>query len=480
MTGIVSYGAYIPWLRLKRETIHAAMGWLNNARLKGEKAVASEDEDSITMAVAAGIDCLGQIDRKSVDGIYFATTTAPYRDRQDAAIISAALDLREDIRAADFTDTTKAGTTALLSAIDTVKSGATANILLCAADLRPAKAGGTEEHIYGDAAASVLIGNDKPVATLECAYSLSRDFMGHWRAEYDRFEHASEDRFNRDMGYIASVRESVKGLLAKAKVEMKDITKVVYPGPYAREHGKISKAIGAAPEQLQNTLLETVGDAGAAHPLLMLVGALEEANPGDLILVASFGTGSDALLFKVTDEIKNQQGKSRFKSNLENKKYLENYQKYASFRNMLPVEVGTRGEEIVFSQVTRIYRERKIILGLVGSKCKNCGTPQFPAQRVCVKPGCGAIDQMEDYRFSDKKAKVFSYTADSLQFSMNPPAIYGVLNFEGGGRYWFDIADCDLDSIAVGMEVEMSFRRRYHDVPRGINGYHWRAVPVRG
>ena len=105
--------------------------------------------------------------------------------------------------------------------------------------------------------------------------------------------------------------------------------------------------------------------------------------------------------------------------------------------------------------------------------------PQYPSQRVCVKPGCGAIDEMEDYRFSDKKGYLFTYTGDNLAFSVSPPAIYGMINFEGGGRYWFDLTDCDLDSLKVGMPVEMSFRRKYLDEARGIYGYFWKGVPIR-
>lgn len=479
MTGIVSYGAYVPWYRLKRDTIFAAMGWLNNARLKGEKAIANDDEDSVTMAVAAGTDCLGDMGRDKVDGLYLATTTAPYRERQDGVIVASALNLRTDVRVADFTDTTRAGTVALLTACDTVKAGSAGNVLVCSADCRPAKAGGSEEQIYGDAGASLLVGNEGVVASLEGSYSVAHDFMGHWRSEHDRFEHASEDRFSRDIGYMGFITEAILGLLKKHNIKMKDVAKVVYPGPYAREHSAIGKKIGAEANQLQDPMLNSIGDAGAAQPLLMLVAALEEAKPGDLLVVAGFGAGADAVLLRVTDRIVKQQGKSRFKSYLNSKKYLENYEKYIAFRNMLPVEVGGRGEEVVFTQVTRLFRERKLILGLVGSRCKNCCTPQYPPQRVCVKPGCGSIDHMEDYHFADKKGKVFTYTGDSLQFAINPPAIYGVIDFDGGGRFWFDFCDCVLESLKVGMPVEMSFRRRYLDEKRGIHGYFWKAAPVR-
>ena len=83
------------------------------------------------------------------------------------------------------------------------------------------------------------------------------------------------------------------------------------------------------------------------------------------------------------------------------------------------------------------------------------------------------------YRFSDRKATLFTYTGDVLAFSPSPPAIYGMVNFDGGGRWMFDITDTDLDSVKVGMPVEMSYRRKYHDVKRGIHAYYWKATPIR-
>ncbi len=137
MSGIVSYGAYVPKYRIDRKLIYKAMGWLNPATfMPGEKAVANYDEDSVTMAVAAGIDCLTGIYRSKVDAVFFATTTPPYAERQNAEIIATALDCRADIRTADITDTSKAGTTAVLSAVDAVKDGSLKNVMVCAAVMR--------------------------------------------------------------------------------------------------------------------------------------------------------------------------------------------------------------------------------------------------------------------------------------------------------------------------------------------------------
>jgi uncharacterized OB-fold protein len=85
---------------------------------------------------------------------------------------------------------------------------------------------------------------------------------------------------------------------------------------------------------------------------------------------------------------------------------------------------------------------------------------------------------MEPYRFSDKVGHINSYTGDMLAASYDPPAIYGAVTFEGGGKYYFDFTDCDLDGLATGMPVAMSFRKKYYDPKREIAGYFWKAVPV--
>jgi uncharacterized OB-fold protein len=85
---------------------------------------------------------------------------------------------------------------------------------------------------------------------------------------------------------------------------------------------------------------------------------------------------------------------------------------------------------------------------------------------------------MEPYRFSDKKGKVFSFTGDLLSYTPNPPAIYAVIDFDGGGRFWFDITDCEPESLKIGTEVKMTFRRRYIDERGGIIAYFWKAVPM--
>ncbi len=120
MAGITSYGAYIPYYRLPQAVLGKAWGRRGGA---GEKALANYDEDPISMAVAAGMDCLKGIDPKTINGLFMATTSAPYKERLNATIAATALDLRDNTRSADFSNCLRAGTTALLSALDAVNAG---------------------------------------------------------------------------------------------------------------------------------------------------------------------------------------------------------------------------------------------------------------------------------------------------------------------------------------------------------------------
>jgi 3-hydroxy-3-methylglutaryl CoA synthase len=481
MTGIVSFGGYVPFYRLDRKLIFKAVGWINASTAslaRGEKAVANYDEDALTMAVAAGKDCLRDIDVHSLGGIYLASTSLPYRERLNAGIVADALNLLPNSRNADFASCLKAGSTAVLSAFDGIAAGNHEKLLVCAADCRLGKIGSPQEHMFGDGAASLLLGKGGVVAEFLDSYSLSYDFMDRWRSWDDKFDRQWEERFNRNEGYSKIIYEAISGFFKKSGIKPSDISKLICPSPTAREQAGIAKKLGIDPEKVHDNMVATVGDSGAAYSLMMLVAALQEAEPNDKILMASYGNGCDVLCFQVTDEIKKTTGIMGIKGYLEQKTSLPAYEKYTVFRNTVPQETGIRGELENATAFSHLWRERNAVHGLIGSKCTKCGTPQFPPQRVCVNPDCGAIDNMEDYSFADKKGKVFTYTGDMLAYSIDPPAIYGLVDVDGGGRLFIDFTDCRLEDLEVDMSVQMSFRRKYYDSFRGIHGYFWKAVPV--
>ena len=481
MAGICSFGAYVPRYRMDRKLVFKAMGWMNpsNAALsKGEKAVASFDEDSLTLSVAAGIDALSGMERNSVQGLYLAGTTLPYRERLNAAVAATALGLSEQTRAADFTGSPRAGTTALLSALESAQAGGADPVLVCAGDCRLGRPASPQELIFGDGAAALLVGSKKVVAEFTGSLSITYDFGDHYRGASARFDRQWEDRWIRDAGYERFIPEAVNGFLSKYGLRIEDFSRIVYPCHYLPVRKKINRSLGITAESEAENLQAEIGETGAAHTLLMLVRALEDAREGDRILVVSFGSGCDVLAFQATPAIRDLPSRNGVTGNLSRGVLLDNYTKYLVWRDILPADVGLRVEEDLWTRWSLLWRKRKDVLGLWGTRCRRCGTPQYPSQRICVNPECGAVDEMDPYRFSDKRGRIASYTGDMLAASQNPPAVYGQIVFDGGGKYMFDFTDCDLDNLAVDMPVTMSFRRKYFDPKRDISGYFWKAVPV--
>ncbi|MEW6442855.1 MAG: OB-fold domain-containing protein [bacterium] len=403
----------------------------------------------------------------------------PYKERLNAGIVASALGLQEHVRAADFTGGLKAGTTALLAALEGVAANGANRLLVCGSECRLGKPASQQEMIFGDAAAALMVGNQDVIAEFKGAYSTTYDFVDHYRGERAQFDRQWEDRWIRDLGYDHLVPETVGGLLNKYRLKITDFAKMIYPCHYPAAREKLNRVMGIPAQGEQGNLQAEIGESGAAQSLVMLVKALEDARPGDKILVVSFGSGCDALYFEATDQIEQRRPSSGISGSLAHKAALDNYTKYLVWRDILPAEAGARAEEDLWTRWSLLWRKRKAVLGLIGGKCRRCHTPQFPAQRVCVNPECGAIDEMEDYPFSHRRGRIASYTGDMLAASFNPPEMYGQIEFEEGGKYQFHFTDCDLGDLAVGLPVRMSFRKKYSDSKRGITGYFWKAVPER-
>ena len=478
--GIVSYGGYIPRLRLDRMSIYQQMGWFAPATVmvaQGERSFCNWDEDSLTMAVAAARDCLAGTDKAKVDGVYLCSTTLPFGDRQNAGVLKSTLNLRDDIHTNDFTSALKAGTSGLVAALSAVKSGDNHRMLVTATDNRQTKAAYFYEMWFGDGAGSLLVGDDNVIAEFKGSYSVSYDFVDHYRGAKNAYDYVWEERWARDEGYGKIIPEAMGGLLSKLGLSIGDVTKVVFPCIFQAEHRNIARKLGARPEQVPDNMHEVCGEAGAAHPLLLLVRELETAKPGDRILVVGFGQGADALLFEATDRIAELAPRVGVAGSLANKKVVRTYPKFLKFRDLIKTEMGIRGEAPTQTAMTVLWRRKKMLFGLVGGKCPACGTPQFPKAEICVNPACKATAKQEDFEYLDEPAKVMSYTADLLAVSVDPPQMYGMVAFDAGGRFMADFTDCDFEEVFVGQSVKFAYRKRYTDAERGFTGYFWKAIP---
>ncbi len=340
MTGITAYGAYIPRRRLQRKAVAEANAWFAPGLLasaKGERAMANWDEDSVTMAVEAGRDCLPAVDpregRAHIDAIYFASTTMPYSDRLNAGIVAQALGLSQGISALDVSSSQWVGLAALITALDGVAAGRTMSPLLVAGEKRRARAASVQELAYGDAAAALALGRTKLIATVLGSHSTTVDFVDHFRGAGEEFDYVWEERWVRDEGFAKIVPAAIMALLDRVGVAGTDIAHLILPCPFAKLDQTTAKQCGIDPGKLGDNLATNVGDSGAAHALLMLVHALESAKPGDKILVAQFGQGCDAVLFEATPEIVNLKKRNGVTGSLARRKEETNYLKYLAFND---------------------------------------------------------------------------------------------------------------------------------------------------
>jgi 3-hydroxy-3-methylglutaryl CoA synthase len=475
--GILSYGAYLPRLRLQRKSIAATNAWFAPAMrglAKGERTMANWDEDSITMAVEAVRNCLAGRDRSTVRQLMLASTTHPYDDRQNAGIVANALNLGSALAALDVTGSQRAATSALATAL---ASGDGKEILVAAGEHRRAKAASPQEMHYGDGAAAFLVGKGKPVARLLAAHSETVDFVDHFRGHDAEHDYAWEERWIRDEGYLKIVPRALEAALKSAAAKAESVTHFCMPCTLSRVAPAVAKRAGIAEGAVRDSLAAVCGDTGAAHPLVLLAHALEEAKPGDRILVAAFGQGCDALLFEVTDAITPVSAGRGVKGSLARRKEESNYAKFLAFNDHITLERGMRAETDKATPLSTLYRNRNMVTGLVGGRCRACGTLQFPSGRYCVNPKCNALDSQEPHPFSDVPASVMSYTADSLTYSPDPPHYYGMIQFEGGGRMMADFTDVG-DKVEVGMPMRMMFRIKETDPARGFVRYFWKAAPA--
>jgi 3-hydroxy-3-methylglutaryl CoA synthase len=485
MIGITSYGAYIPRLRLQRKAVAQANAWFQPnfvAGAKGERSMANYDEDAVTMAVEAGRDCLPAADpiaeRGFVDALYFASTSMPFSDRQNAGIVAQALSLPEAISSADITSSQRCGTTAIIAALDALKAGRAKAPLVVAGEKRKARAASAQELAYGDGAAALGFGDKDVIAKFVASHSLTIDFVDHFRGEGDDYDYGWEERWIRDEGYTKIVPDAVKALFDKAGVKGADIAHFILPCPFAKLDQKLAKACGVAPEAVRDQLAANLGNTGAAHSMIMLVQALQDAKPGDKILVVQFAQGCDVLLFEATDALPKLAKRAGVKGALARGRQETNYNKYLGFNGLIDIEKGMRAEVDKRTALSVLYRKNDMLMGLIGGKCNVCGTGQYPRTRICVNPNCKAVDSQEPYSFAEQGGTILSWSADFLTYSMAPPNHYGMVTFADGGRLLADITDVEQGQIDSGTKVKMVFRVKDVDEKRGFKRYFWKATPV--
>lgn len=470
MTGIVSAGAYIPYYYLQRDTIGKA--W-NTKGQKGKRTIANADEDSLTMCVEAAVDCLRRVDRKDVTALYCATVSSPYVEKSNSVLVATVCDLANDVYTADFNSSLRSGTTAMRAALDAAANNKGV-VLVTAADCRNAAPKSSSEQTFGDAGASIAIGSENVIAEFIASTSVSNEINDTWRNDGEDRIHITEQRFVTEEGYLRSMPVAVKNLLAKTGYTPDQITRFITTTATMKDHLKLAKLCGFKPDQIADTLMECVGDCGTAQPILLLNKALETAQAGDLLLLAAYGNGADAMLFKVTENINTKRPCKVVSRYFKRQAEFTEYARFLSFRSILTPVVG-QPYDIPAAPVIS-WREQNVYLKLCASRCKKCGTWTFPPQRVCYT--CRSLDEYEEIRRYDGIAKLNSWSCDRLAGRTDDPVVIQcIADDQDGCRLYLNMADFQEEEIHKDLVMEFTFRKIHNQA--GFPNYYWKFRPAR-
>lgn len=469
MAGLVSYGTYVPYFRLEKKAIAAAMGAGGG---KGTRAVASYDEDTTSMGVEAARNAIDALRGARPEALVFATTDPAYLDKTNATAIHAALDLPQEAFAVDAMGSVRSGVGAMFLA-----AGCGRPTLAVLSDRRTGLPTGNDEANGGDAAVALLFGTERPVAELVAQASSTAEFLDRWRTPGAQHSQLWEERFAETM-YVPLAQAAITDACKQAGITAESIDHLIVTGTHTRAVGVIAKGVGVNVGALIDDLNTTIGNAGVAAGSLMLCAALDRAGSNEIIMQVSVADGVDVLVWRTTTELatfKSRRTSPTLAEQIASGSSRLSYNQFLSWKGELRREPPRR-PEFDRPSAPAMSRNDGWKFPFTGSRCTACGMRHLPPQRVCVH--CHAIDQMDTERLADVPATIATFTIDRLAFSPSPPAIFAVIDFDGGGRFSCELTDADPASVAIGQRVEMTFRRLY--TSQGIHNYFWKARPVRG
>lgn len=465
MPGILSWGAYLPYRRLDRTQIAPLVGQGGG---KGTRTVASFDEDPTTMAVEAGRLALRATSAEP-DLVLFGSVLPAYADKTNATVVHAALRLDDGAGAFDLGSSARSTTGGLLLALRS-----TSTTLVTAGDIRTGLAGSAEEAAGGDGAAAVLVGegsDGSPVlAELVGAASATAEFIDRWRTPGDSRSKVWDEKYA-EVTYRPLAARAWSDALSATGVEAGDVELVAVSAPSARIASSIGGRLGAG--RVIDDLAATVGNTGAAQPLLLLSSLLEQAEPGQLVALVSVADGADVVLFRTTGALASHRPIRTVADQAASGGAVP-YGRFLSWRQVLTVEPPRRPEPPRVS-ATAAARSEEWKYGFVGSRDQVTGKVHLPPARV--SDDGTRTDEMDAAPMADVQGTVVTFTIDRVAYSPSPPIVFAVVDFDGGGRLPVELCDLDADEVQIGARVEMTFRRLF--TADGIPNYFWKARLVR-
>jgi len=474
-SGIVSWGVHLPFWRLQRSAIGSTLG---SPAGRGSRTAASHDEDTTTMGVEAArraLAALAALDGDRPEELLFSTPAPAYLDKTNATAIYAALGLSEFGGAYDLIGSVRSGIGALRSAAALADGRRTMAVL---SDLRTGFAGSPDEREGGDGAVAFVFGDEGAVGEVIASVSTSGEFLDRWRVPGETRSRQWEERFGQE-AYTPLIEAAFTEALKSAAVTADELDHVVVAGLHQRAVKAATLSFGVRSEAMAPDLTLRIGNLGAAHVGVALAEVLDRAEPGELIAVALLADGADVMILRVTPALltartaRQEVGAPTVAELIAAGRDDLPYARFLTWRGELKREPPRRPDpERPGAPAT--WRSTSWKSGFNASRCTACGFRHLPPTRICLR--CKAIDQMEKERLADRQGQVATFTIDHLAFSMSPPLVGVVVDFDGGGRYRCELTDVDPADVAIGMRVEMTFRRIW--TAQGVHNYFWKARPV--
>ncbi|HVF74470.1 MAG TPA: OB-fold domain-containing protein [Acidimicrobiales bacterium] len=431
--------------------------------------MASYDQDTTSLGVEAARRAVAGL--PAPDAVVFATTAPAYADKTNATAIHAALGLDRASAAFDMVGSVRSAMGALRFALDGCHAGRTTLAVL--SDIRTGLPGGNDEAGGGDAAAALLFGDEGVIADVVATSSATAEFLDRWRTPGESWSSVWEERFG-ETAYLPLVEAAVTDALKEAGLAVGDIDRLVVAGLHERAARGVARVVGVPKERASDELGAVLGNTGCAQPGVLLADALDRAEDGEVIMLVTLADGVEVVVFRATEKlVAFREGRPTVREQAAASMPVD-YAAFLTWRGMLRREPPRRPDPERPAGPPS-YRTEAWKFGFVASRCLECGTRHLPPDRVCLT--CGAVDQMTPERLADVPATIATFTVDRLAFSLSPPVVVAVVDFDGGGRFQCEMADVDREQVAIGDRVEMTFRRFY--TAGGVHNYFWKARPAR-
>ena len=473
MGGLVAYGAYIPHHRLRRADIAAVLG---EPSAPGARSVASYDEDTTSMGVEAARAALrGLSEGQAPRQLFFASSAPAYTDKTNATAIHAALRLDRSAPAADLCGAVRSGFAAVAAAQDSAVP-----TLVVLSDLRGGLPGGADEREGGDAAAAFVFAGagDTSSSAPVLAEVLGRgvataEFLDRWRTQDAPASRTWEERFG-EQAYLPLAESAFADALKQADLAPEAIDHLIVAGTHGRAVRAAASRTGVPREAWADDLGKAIGNPGTAQFGVVLGDVLDRARPGETIAVLLLADGASALVLRATEALPGYRRGSTVAEQIAAGDDSLSYATYLTWRGLLDREPPRRPDPEP-PYAPPMFRSTEWKYGFVAGRCTACGARHLPPADVCRE--CRHTGPMDPEPMADTPAVIATFTVDHLAYSLSPPTVAAVVDFDGGGRMRCELTDTDPGSIRIGDRVEMTFRRTR--TARGVHNYFWKARPVR-